>query len=61
MQINSRQDAIILGTLLGDGCLEQNGRWTRLRLEHGSSQKSYLDWKKKELKNLITGSVMNVH
>ena len=61
MQITSRQDAIILGTLLGDGCLERNGTWTRLRLEHGSSQKSYLEWKNEELKSLITGSVMKMH
>ena len=61
MQITSRQDAIILGTLLGDGCLEQNGKWARLRLEHSASQKPYLEWKKKELESLITGSVMKVH
>lgn len=61
MQINKRQDAIIVGTLLGDGCLERNGRSVRLRLEHGINQESYLLWKYEELKNLITGSVMKVH
>src|SRR3989338_10767140 len=61
MHITARQDSIIIGTLLGDGCLEQNGKWTRLRLEHGHAQKSYLGWKYKELKGLITGSVMKVH
>ena len=53
MRITSRQDAIIIGSLLGDGCLEKNGRFTRLRLEHGHIQKSYLEWKYKELKGLI--------
>ncbi len=60
MRLTKRQDAIIIGTLLGDGCLEQNGKHTRLRLEHGKYQKSYLLWKFKELKSIMTGSVMNV-
>ena len=61
MHITSRQDAIIIGSLLGDGCLEQNGKSARLRLEHGHIQKSYLEWKYKELNGLTTGSVMHVH
>lgn len=61
MQVTKRQDAIIIGTLLGDGCLEQNGIHARLRLEHGISQKSYLLWKYEELKDIITGSVMALH
>ena len=60
MDITQRQDAIIVGTLLGDGCLERNGHNVRLRLEHGESQKSYLLWKFRELKSIITGSVMKV-
>ena len=60
MHITARQDAIIIGSLLGDGCLEQNGKWTRLRLEHGHIQKSYLVWKYQELKSLVTGKVMTV-
>ena len=61
MRLTQRQDAIIVGSLLGDGCLERNGRNVRLRLEHGKDQKSYLVWKFKELKSVITGSVMKVH
>ena len=60
MRITTRQDAIIIGSLLGDGCLEKNGKWTRLRLEHGHIQKSYLVWKYKELKSLVTGKIMEV-
>lgn len=60
MQLTQRQDAIIIGTLLGDGCLERNGRNVRLRLEHSKDQKSYLVWKFKELKSIVTGSVMKV-
>lgn len=60
MKLTQRQDAILVGTLLGDGCLERNGRNVRLRLEHGKDQKSYLLWKFRELKSIITGSVMKV-
>jgi LAGLIDADG DNA endonuclease family len=61
MQLSNRQRAIIVGTLLGDGCLERNGRNVRLRIEHGITQESYVLWKHKELKSLITGRPMNVH
>lgn len=61
MQLTQRQDAIITGTILGDVCLEQNGKYVRLRLEHGISQKSYLLWKYNEIKEVITGNVMSLH
>ncbi len=60
MQITKRQNAIIIGTLLGDGCLERNGKYCRLRLEHSNNQKLYLLWKYKNLKN-ISGKVMPLH
>jgi hypothetical protein len=40
--------------LLGDSCLEKNGRNVRLRVEHGLDQKDYLNWKFKEFQNLAT-------
>lgn len=52
--LTHRQKEILIGTLLGDGCLERNGRNTRLRIEHGLKQREYLDWKYKELQNLAT-------
>lgn len=61
MQISNKQHAIILGTILGDGCLERNGRNVRLRLEHGIAQAEYLLWKYTELNTLITGKPMPVH
>lgn len=60
MNLTQRQDSIIIGTLLGDGCLERNGRNIRLRLEHSKDQKFYLVWKFRELKSIITGSIMKV-
>jgi len=36
---------IVIGTLLGDGCLETNGRYVRLRIDHSEKQKDYVFWK----------------
>ena len=54
MKLSKRQKAIVIGSLLGDGCLERNGRNVRLRIEHSDSQKEYLLWKCKKLQRLIT-------
>lgn len=48
------QLSILIGMLLGDGCLEKNGINVRLRVEHGSKQKDYLWWKYKQFINLAT-------
>ena len=61
MKLSNQHKAIIIGTLLGDGCLERNGKKVRLRLEHGIGQKSYLLWKYEKLKGLITGKPMRIH
>lgn len=44
--MNEETRSIIVGTLLGDGCLEtQNqGRTYRLKIEHSIKQKDYTDW-----------------
>ena len=47
--LTSRQKAILIGMLLGDGCLETNGTKVRLRIDHSGSQKDYVLWKFKEL------------
>jgi len=52
MDINKRQRQIIIGTLLGDGHLEKNGRYTRLRIDH--RQKDYVEWKYTELSKIVT-------
>jgi hypothetical protein len=54
MEITDRQHAIIVGTLFGDGLLERNGRYVRLRVGHGLNQKEYLWWKYYELQELAT-------
>lgn len=34
-----------MGTLLGDGILELNGRYPRLRIDHSIKQGAYVEWK----------------
>jgi hypothetical protein len=44
--------AVVIGTILGDGCLERNGRNVRLRIDHGASQHELVHWKLKQLQEL---------
>ncbi len=55
MPLSERQKAIVIGTLLGDGCLETNGRYVRLRTDHSERQKKYVFWKFREIHNLTSG------
>lgn len=50
--VGSRQRDIIIGTLLGDGFLERNGRYVRLIIDHSTKQEIYLNWKYQFLKEL---------
>ncbi len=53
MLITKRQEDIIVGLLLGDGHLEKNGRYVRLRIDQGLSHKDYIEWLYGELINLV--------
>ncbi len=44
INITKRQKDILVGTLLGDGCLEINGKNARLRIDHSLAQKQLTDW-----------------
>lgn len=52
MHLTKRQKEILVGLILGDGCLEKNGKNVRLRVEHGLKQKKYLMWLFGEFKNI---------
>ena len=54
MELSSRQHAIIVGSILGDGMLEKRWRYPRLRFGHGITQKEYLFWKYNEFQNLTS-------
>lgn len=51
-RLSERCEEIILGTVLGDGCLERNGSNVRLRIDHAYSQKEWVEWKFRELDEL---------
>lgn len=44
VRLTDRQKVIIIGKILGDGCLEKNGRYTRLKIEQGQKQRNYVFW-----------------
>ena len=51
------EEQIILGTLLGDGCLTKGrttGSSARLSCNHGEVQRPYVEWKAAHLKRLVT-------
>lgn len=52
-KLSDQQKQLIIGTMLGDGCLEKNGRFSRLRVQHKFDHKSYVEWKAKVLKPFL--------
>ncbi|MGI8774406.1 MAG: LAGLIDADG endonuclease [Actinomycetota bacterium] len=50
--VTERCRDVIIGTVLGDGCLERNGANVRLRVDHSFAQKQWVDWKFRELSEL---------
>lgn len=42
--LTQRQKDILIGTVLGDAHLEQNGNHTRLRVDHCDKHKAYIFW-----------------
>lgn len=57
ISLNPKQKNVLLGTLLGDGSLELNGRHVRLRTDHGIKQKEYVKWKHRIFFNLTKNKV----
>ncbi len=51
-QLTNRQREIIIGSLLGDGHLVRTTRGFAFRVNHGIHQKTYVDWKFRELEAL---------
>jgi hypothetical protein len=43
---------VLIGTLLGDGCLERNGPNVRLRVDHSITQEALVLWKQQILEEL---------
>lgn len=47
MPLSAVQEQVLVGTLLGDGHLERDGRYVRLKVDHGARQREYVWWKYK--------------
>jgi hypothetical protein len=52
MYLSGEEKSVIIGSLLGDGYLERNGKYFRLQITHSIKQKDYLMWKMDKLKSL---------
>jgi hypothetical protein len=48
--------SVIIGNLLGDGCLSANGRHWRLRLDHSAKASEYIWWKYEMLKPIAAAT-----
>jgi hypothetical protein len=54
MPLSKLQHQVLIGTLLGDGHLERNGHYVRLKIDHSHKQQSYVRWKYQVFNNLVT-------
>lgn len=52
MSLTQRCRDIIVGAILGDACLERNGKNTRLRIDHSHHQRAWVEWKHQQLAEL---------
>jgi hypothetical protein len=52
MSLTQRCREIIVGAVLGDACLERNGKNVRLRIDHGQKQRALVEWKFQQLAEL---------
>ncbi len=54
--MNAKQQAILIGMILGDGYLQKTGENNaRIRLEHSDKQKEYLFWKGSQFPEFFQG------
>lgn len=56
-ELTKRQLSIIIGTILGDGCLKQSGPRAYLSFSHCAKQHDYILWLKKELDSIFPSEI----
>jgi recombination protein RecA len=62
MRFSSDLQDLLLGSMLGDGSIKQDGRMSAyFREEHARDQKAYVKWKEKAFGNLCRKSSDNAH
>lgn len=54
LDLSERQRAVLVGTLLGDGCLAMHGRHARLFVKHKAAHQSLAELKYSAFRNFIT-------
>jgi hypothetical protein len=52
--LTSRQQQILVGTLLGDGCLAKHGRFHRLHVKHQLAQRGLVELKREAFRDFVT-------
>jgi hypothetical protein len=52
--LTSRQQQILVGTLLGDGCLAKHGRFHRLHVKHQIAQRGLVEFKRDAFRDFVT-------
>jgi hypothetical protein len=53
-ELTERQRAVLVGTLLGDGCLAKHGRFHRLHVKHKSAHRALAELKYEVFRNLVS-------
>ena len=54
MQLSFEQEQILLGAILGDACVERNGKNCRVKFDQSLAQEQYLLWKYNKLSGFST-------
>jgi len=54
LDLNDRQQAILVGTLLGDGCLAKHGNYHRLHIKHKLAQVTLVEMKREAFRDFVT-------
>lgn len=56
-ELTPRQFSIIIGTILGDGCLKESGPRAYLSISHCAQQHDYIIWLKNELSSIFPSEI----
>lgn len=59
-KLTENEEALIMGTLLGDAHIQRRGRSYRLKIAHGIDQSEYVEWKFTNLQRLCNPGVIPV-
>ena len=59
-QLTSAEKEMIIACLLGDGTLSKSGKNYRLRIEHNSKHKEYVEWKYNLLKRICISEIQYI-